>query len=602
MVMRSFTFSALVFAALAACARESSAAAPAGGMGEWSMKIDWTDGRGGTGSELVGCRGSRFVLPRSWFAGKDVVTLDLSPSFATAERGEDGYFLMPDGLMGRYREMDGEFYPAARNYHPIWIMKTPRANFMAHATGMAYSYETHAVAEKGRYRLFNRYKLDGEVPEEDVVIEFKFRSRETTWCDMAREYRAWQLARGACRPIAERVGEFPALAYAATNVEVRLRLGWKSVPAKVLDQTPFTEPPVKVAMTFDRCRDVMREFKRQGITEAEFCLVGWNKGGHDGAYPQLFPVEPKMGGEAKLRELLEDARKMGFQTVAHNNYSDAYLIAECFDEEFTLKRRDGSVATAGTWGGGFQYLTCPQRMCERFLVKDLEMIRDLGFHGLHYVDVISSQPLRRCFDPRHPIRESGCMKWYRRIQDESRKRLGGFASEGIFDYCVGSLDYCLYGYFYRLMDGEIPKMMDRHVPLAQIIYNGIVLINPFCGTVNYTVKDNAKRLRLVEFGGRPVFYFYTNFVDGFSWMGTEDLVCATDEELKRSVAAVKRGFDEYRRLADLQFAFMDDHRFLAPDVTATTYSQGSVVVVNHGKAPFDFRGAAVPAGDWRRFD
>ena len=566
------------------------------------VSLDFTceDGRCRHETAALSADGELVVSAASIGAG--VKTLDVTPEFATAKKDEDGYFLMPDGLYGTFHEENGEFFPDRRNYHPIFVMRTPRVNFMAHATGLAYSYETHVVVTNGEYRLFNRYDLNGDRPHEDLVIRFLFGPPEKTWCAFARDYRDRQLKRGACKPIAERVKDCPALAYAATNVEVRLRQAWKPVPSPVKDQTPFTEPPVKAAITFDRCRDILREFRRQGIPEAEFCLVGWNKGGHDGAYPQLFPVEPRLGGEAKLRALLKDAKAMGYQTVAHNNYSDAYLIADCWDEDYTLKLKDGTPKTGGTWGGGRQYLTCPQRMCERFLVKDLEMMRDLGFFGLHYIDVISSQPLRRCYDPRHPLTVRDCAKWYARIQSESKKRLGGFASEGIFDYCVGDLDYCLYGYFYKLVPNELPKMVDRHVPLAQVIYNGIVLINPFCGTVNYTIKDNVKRLKLIEFGGRPVFYFYTNFVDGFRWMGDEDLTCVTDEELRASVAAVKRGCDEFRKLADLQFVFMDEHEYLSPDVTCTTYANGTKVIVNHGKAGCRHCGVDIPAGDWRRID
>lgn len=567
-----------------------------------SVTISYTLENGDTRSECVALDSYNRLVVKADIVGIGVKTLEIAPEFARANKGENGYFLMPDGLYGTFHEDNGEFFPDARAYHPIWMMKTPRVNFMAQAIGMPYSYEPHVQANDGQYRIFMKYDLNGDKPYEDIVVEFHFGPSEKTWCAFAREYREYQLKRGACRPIAERMKEYPALEYAARNIEVRLRMGWKPVPAKVKDQTPFTEPPVKVAITFDRCRDIMNEFRRQGIPEAEFCLVGWNKGGHDGAYPQIFPVEPKMGGEGKLRALLEDAKSMGFQTVAHNNYSDAYLIADCFDEEFTLKLKNGDPKIVGTWGGGLQYLTCPKRMCEKFLVKDLEMIRALGFYGLHYIDVISSQPLRKCYDPRHAINEKDCMKWYTRIQAESKKRLGGFASEGPFDYCVGDLDYCLYGYFYKLTEGELPKMVDHHVPLAQVLYNGIVLINPFCGTVNYTIKDNVNRLKIVEFGGRPVFYFYTNFVDGFHWMGEEDLTCATEEELRRSVAAVKRGYDEFQKLVDLQLVFMDEHEYLAPEVTATTYSNGTRVIVNYGKTDFLIDGITIPAGDWLRID
>ena len=46
----------------------------------------------------------------------------------------------------------------------------------------------------------------------------------------------------------------------------------------------------------------IKEFKSQGIDKAEFCLVGWNVSGHDGRFPQLSPVEERLGGEKKLRK------------------------------------------------------------------------------------------------------------------------------------------------------------------------------------------------------------------------------------------------------------------------------------------------------------
>lgn len=88
---------------------------------------------------------------------------------------------------------------------------------------------------------------------------------------------------------------------ASNSIEVRVRQGWKPVPSPVENQTPETEPPVHAACTFDRVCDIVDEFKKHGIPEAEFCLVGWNIGGHDGRFPQIFPVEPKLGGAENLK-------------------------------------------------------------------------------------------------------------------------------------------------------------------------------------------------------------------------------------------------------------------------------------------------------------
>ena len=537
--------------------------------------------------------------------GTGVKTLDVIPSFATARTGEDGYFLLPSGILGRFHETNGAFSEGeGRNYMPFYGMKTPRDTFCLIAKGMSWRYATRVEAKNGVYAMSQRYNLGGDRPYEDFVLEFTFLPPDAEYPQMARVYRDWQLARGAVLPIRERMKKWPEVGAAATNVEIRIRQAWKPVPSPVPFQTRFNEPPVHAAVTFDRCGDIVRELKRQGVNHAEICLVGWNKGGHDGAYPQLFPVEPALGGEDKLRAFIALSNAEGFQTVCHTCFYSAYTIADDFDEEYLLKERDGSLQPSHmNWGGGKPYRTCPQRAYERYARKNMQMMKDLGFHGLHYHDVYSILPPRICYDPRHPCSPADSLKWYVKQMEVTREMVGGTQSEGPFDGYAGNLDFCMYGYFYPLEKDDFAKkpMADRHVPLFQLVYHGIILSNPFTGTLNYPVKAPHKRLKFIEFGGRPLFVWYANFLTGKSnWMGKEDLTCATDDELRAGVAAIKRGYDEFEKLSDLQFEFMDDHRLLAKDVSLTGYSDGTRVIVNHGEAPYVFEGATMPPGDWIR--
>ena len=537
--------------------------------------------------------------------GTGVRTLDVIPSFATARTGEDGYFLLPSGILGRFHETNGAFSEGeGRNYMPFYGMKTPRDTFCLIAKGMSWRYATRVEAKNGAYTMSQRYNLGGDRPYEDFVLEFTFLPPDAEYPQMARVYRDWQLARGAVLPIRERMKKWPEVGAAATNVEIRIRQAWKPVPSPVPFQTRFNEPPVHAAVTFDRCGDIVRELKRQGVNHAEICLVGWNKGGHDGAYPQLFPVEPALGGEDKLRAFIALSNTEGFQTVCHTCFYSAYTIADDFDEEYLLKERDGSLQPSHmNWGGGKPYRTCPQRAYERYARKNMQMMKDLGFHGLHYHDVYSILPPRICYDPRHPCSPADSLKWYVKQMEVTREMVGGTQSEGPFDGYAGNLDFCMYGYFYPLEKDDFAKkpMADRHVPLFQLVYHGIILSNPFTGTLNYPVKAPHKRLKFIEFGGRPLFVWYANFLTGKSnWMGKEDLTCATDDELRDGVAAIKRGYDEFEKLSDLQFEFMDDHRLLAKDVSLTGYSDGTRVIVNHGEAPYVFKGATMPPGDWIR--
>ena len=142
---------------------------------------------------------------------------------------------------------------------------------------MPYDYRPRVQLKDGKYSLSLRFTFNGVKPYEDVIIDVYPLGREASYSDVARRYRQYQLDRGECRPLAERVKNNPELQYAVESVEVRLRLGWKPVPSPVAEQTPETEPKMNVAIDFDRVADILDEFKRQGIDKAEFCLVGWTQ-------------------------------------------------------------------------------------------------------------------------------------------------------------------------------------------------------------------------------------------------------------------------------------------------------------------------------------
>lgn len=518
--------------------------------------------------------------------------VEVRAEFATAATGEDGYFVMPNGHLGTFREREGE-HTLGASCMPVFGMKTPRSTFVAIVTGLPHDYTLVARAEKGVYALFPRFVFNGGPPPGDIAIDFHLLSGGAAdYSGMARTYRAYQVNRKACVPLKERMKGSSELAYAAQCVEVRIRQGWKPAPSPVLEQTPETEPPMKVAVTFDRVGRILDEFKRQGIGRAQVCLVGWNRKGHDGRYPQLLPVEEALGGEAKLRDLTAKARAMGFQIVGHNNHSDAYRISEAWDDEYVIRNPDLSLSTNAVWSGGRMYNVCPRRAYERFAPKDLRAMAALGFRGVHYIDVLSIVKPRACFDPRHPLTADESAAWIDRIMGEAKTVFGGVSSEGPWDFCCGNLDYALYVSFNGLT--KKPPMVDRVVPFWQLVYHGIIMSNPFTETANYTIKDDAARLKLVEFGGRPMFYFHSKFLEGNKqWMGAEDLTCETDEALVAGVAKVREGSDEYSRLAHLQTEFMDRHEQIAPDVFRTVYSGGTQIVCNYGAAPFTHHGTTV---------
>ena len=525
---------------------------------------------------------------------------------ARVPAGSPGYWVNSDGELGTFkaRERDGA-RRSGRPHMPFFGAVLPEGAFVAIVTGMPYNYSFTAELKKGVYELSMAYDFHMEDVYEDLAVSFvPLAGAEADYAGMARAYRAYQLKRGAVKPLRERAKAQPILDYAARWPEVRVRHAWKPVPSPVPEQTVKDEPPVKPVITFERFKEIADAFKRQGIGGAEFCLVGWNVGGHDGRWPQVFPVEPSLGGETKLREAIAHAQGLGYEVVAHGNHRDAYLIADSWDAEYIReKNADGTLRRGRTtWGGGRMYTICPQRAYERFALQQMPMVRALGFRGLHYLDVYSCVGAERCDDPRHPLNERQSAAWVGHILQLGRDTFGGIASEGSYDQNAGQLDYVLYVSFARPFDAAMYKgLVDRLVPMFQLVYNGIILSNPYTTTVNAPLKGRASELKTIEFGGRPSFYFYANFLTpgkGKNWMGDEDLTCATDDELARSVAAIKRGVDAYQKVWRLQYEYMEGHDELAPGVYRTRYADGTRVYVNYNDAPVPVGEVTVPARDW----
>ena len=212
-----------------------------------------------------------------------------------------------------------------------------------------------------------------------------------------------------------------------------------------------------------------------------------------------------------------------------------------------------------------------------------------GFRGLGYFDVVSILEAPVCRDPRHPCTRADSARYWAMCAEIARREFGGFASEGSMDHFAGSLDSVLYAAFDLPPDIERTYHSDgalasRHVPIFQIVYNGIMLQNPFTATVNPTVQS---------------FYFHSKFVsNGTDWMGEGDLSCATDEALAASAAKIREGCDLWRPFARLQYEFIDGHERLADGVFLTTWSDGTRLVTNYTDAPFVFEGQTVGALDY----
>jgi len=542
-------------------------------------------------------------------------SIRLLPGFGAAGEGEDGYLVIAKetGALCYYHQKEPKEYKLpVYSFNgitmPLFGIVRGGGAFAGIITGGQYDAQfcIHTNwGEKHQYSMDPEFILrsfkEEKILSDDMTIEYHFLTKdESTWTGIGRCYRQYNFEHRGIRPLKQRIEYSPELAYGSQAMEIRLRLGVKPVPYEVTEQTPETEPPVRVFLTFGQVRDIFDEFRRQGIAEAEFCMVGWNIGGHDGRYPQLFPVEPSLGGEKELRKTIRYGQSLGYQVVAHNCYYDAYRIANNWAESFLRKKPDGELHKGGQWGGGQSYLQCLNRSYELFAKDDLPRIRELGFKGIHYTDVLSINGPLPCYDTDHPQTRRQDVDARNKILDLCIKTFGGVQSEGPLDFAAPVLDRFIYTSIHNGNSSQLDlPYIDENVPLHPTVYHGVMTYNMDNRTFN-ALPGEKEYLENIEYGGIPMAYFYGHFYMPGSgrqnWIGNRDYRYDSPEGLKKAVAGLKQVYDDFQKLKHLQMEFIEGHAQLAPGIFETVYSNGERVLVNYTDVPFRIAtGEEVPA-------
>ena len=524
----------------------------------------------------------------------EVDSVLITPDFAKANAGDPGYFVFPNGMLCKFPESVDRSYSLFWQQMPISGSFTPKGNFIAIVKGLRMENTLINRVRDGHYTLSYRFDFIDVEPYEDIVIDwYELKGDDANYSGMGRLYRNYQLDRGEVRAYKQRAKDNPLLAYAASSPEIRVRTAWKPAPATIRKQTLENEPPVHPAVPFDRVCDIIDSLKARGVDKAELCLVGWQKSGHDGRYPDVAPVEPLLGGEEDLKSLIEHAIENGYKIAAHTNSSDAYQIATSWDDDLIVQNADGTLHYSETWSGGDMYKMCLAHVEDIVPPAQHDYVKSLGFNGMHYIDCHSNNYPQPCYNPAHPFNRKEQAEAACRHLEDARAKFGGVQCEGAFDFVASAQDYIIYVTF-DLDKSKHNPMVDCYVPLWNIVYNGIILNNAATETVNYTIKDPVSALKAIEFGSRPLFYFYSAFrSDAYNWMGNADLRCSTEEELSAAVTAITKGYEDMKKLGYLQYEFLDENRELAPEVFLSRWSDGSEVICNYSSEPYTYKGRDV---------
>ncbi len=552
-------------------------------------------------------------------------SIRLFPGFGAAKEGDEGYLVIPRdvGFLCHYEnKKPGKFDIPVYGFNqcnmPLFGMVRGESGYAGIITGGQFDAKLHVSLNDGAQGAYSvdpvfilrSFVRENRLPE-DVTVEYHFLGEEeASWLGMAKRYRNYNTEQRKIQPLKQRIVNSPELAYSAQALEVRMRMGVKPVPTPVLEQTPENEPPLHVFLTFQKLQDIFDEFHKQGIDKTEFCVVGWHSGGHDGHFPQLFPVEEAFGGEEELRKSIAHGQSLGYQIVSHDCYDDSYRISKDWSEDNVRKNSDGQLWKGSKYAGGQSYNLCRIQAYEVFAKRDEPRVRELGFKGVHYNDVLSILTPRPCYDPKHPATRRQDAEASNKILTLSKEIFGGVQSEGPLDFAATVLDRALYiqihlasinsQFFFDPVKDSLETGLpyaDEMVPLYPAVYHGTMLYNIWNDCVN-TGPGNKFYLRNIEYGGMPAAYFYGHFwLDpSKNWLGERDLLYDNKEGLQKAVESLRPVYDDLQKLKHLQMEFIEDHNRLAEGVFETVYSNGERVVVNYNDTPSQIAsGEEVPA-------
>ncbi len=459
-------------------------------------------------------------IVESYGTGFRLMEIALAPELLSCDSAKGGFFIMPS-YTGALVELAGQEPKRLRDRVYMAQEEWEKFSLMNCFAAKASCGSVLGIVDSGDFFAWVDAKLDGH-GESSIWASFGIRhaygevlSQETkrllllncgdaSYPKMAMAYRDYLIARKGVYPLKERCAANPTLAYSANAMRVKIFHGTKK------PSIPDGSSPLHSCATFAEAGTIVKAMKQAGIEKSVVTLVGWNTGGHDGAYPQRFPVEPSFGGEAGLKELISACKGLGYQIVPHDNVTDIYLNSPSYDSEVVARDEHGLPLSAGLWSGGQSYKACPTVYLDRYS-GDFKRIKNLGFEGSYYLDA-QGTGLWRCHDPKHPADERQFAVSLARILQYPRELFGAVSCEIGQAYTLPFADEIahLHGQscfdsFKNRLNPAYASAVSRIVPFYNIAVHGLVL---YQGGWIHSFRDKPNGIKLallsqLSLGARP---------------------------------------------------------------------------------------------------
>ncbi len=440
------------------------------------------------------------------------------------------------------------------------------------------------------FSLRYRYtEVDPVDPIERVVRFVPLRGENAGYAGMGRRMHKFVLAKAGRGTLAHRAEQNSDIAYAANSFVLKIIHACKDIGSVNGDGE---------LRVFTTCTDAAKQLaaiKDAGIDRLYVQLTGWNVEGHDGKWPTRFPVEPKIGGETALRELISAGKALGFQMQVHDNYIDLLKRSPEFDPDLCVGSVHGGPLKRGCWAGGINYAGWGLSYPPERLQGQMEKVKSLGVAGVYYIDAIG-MPLEISYNEKHGPRRyrRACAEGIQRIIRAGRDVFGSAGVENGYLYCATEADY-IGSPFLESPESPSSELVDVPVPLWFMAVKGhafCILNDTFGGAVDFgnnTSQTISRRmLTMAEMGLLPRNEIVA-MQGGWGYL------------LEPALEAIKLEYDlMIDHLSGVGMASLVDHEILEGSwtlgnhITRSRFSNGIVTVCDYGRSRLEVNGKEYP--------
>ncbi len=325
------------------------------------------------------------------------------------------------------------------------------------------------------------------------------------------------------------------------------------------------------------------------MTKLNVVLVGWGQDGHDGKCPTYLPVDERVGGETRMRALVDWCRGHDILLGVHTSHYAAYRCSDEFNADEVIRHRSGEQWQGIVWSGGREHRLCPQVALEKYVKRELPALARLGFHGHHHYDCVGA--FMCCYAPGHPVpARAAYIQQVREQFNVALQVMGSVSTEMPFGQYFGVVDgfyHCYSTPGRYLRDCPVGRyFLDRSVPLLGVALHGS---HNCCESIG--AADQARLLDMLDLGLAPQCEVCMRPSPAF---GLPAYAVKADQMAE----AYRFAFGTQGYMSLLGMLDIEGRWELAPGVNRTRYSDGTLVEVNRN----DTEWLGLPGHSFRLID